>query len=77
MDANTVYQLLLLIMEYVNPKEKESALFSILDFVYNEDIADIGLLKDQADAEEDDWMSKKLKTYIKENGLEDEEEDEE
>ena len=63
-------------LEFVNPKEKETALFSVLDYVYNEDVSDLDELRLHADTEEEDWIYKKINSYMKENGLYEEEDEE-
>lgn len=70
-----VFQLIKMSLEFINPKEKEIALFTILDFIYNEDVCDLNELKDYANSEEEDWIYKKVNSYMKENGLDDEEDE--
>ena len=70
-----IFQMIKIMLEYISPKEKEAALFSILDLVYDEDICDLNQLKLYADEQEEEWVYKKVSAYIKENGLEEEEED--
>ena len=70
-----IYQVLQLMLDYVKPAEKETAVFEVLNFLYDEDICDINELKMHSDSEEDEWLSKKIKTFIKENGLDEEEEE--
>lgn len=71
-----VFQLIKLSLEFINPKEKETALFTILDYIYNEDVCDLNELKNYADSEEEDWIYKKINLYMKENGLDEEENEE-
>ena len=71
-----VFNLIKMMLEFVNPKEKETALFSVLDYVYNEDVCDLNELRLHADSEEEDWIYKKINSYMKENGLYEEEDEE-
>ena len=75
MEAEQMYMVISSLMEYINPKERELALFNLLDYLYNEDIVDLNDLKDYANSEEDDWTTKKINSYIKANGLEEDEEE--
>lgn len=72
-----IFQMIKIMLEYISPKEKEAALFSILDLIYDEDICNLCELKLYADEQEEDWIYKKVSSYIKENGLDEEEEEEE
>jgi len=63
-------------LEYINNKERESALFALLDLVYENDVCDIVELKEYAESEENDWVAKKINTYLKQNGLDEEDEEE-
>ena len=75
MTVEQLYHILVLMLEYISNKERESALFALLDLVYENDVCDIADLKEYAESEENDWVARKMSLYIKQNGL-DEEEDE-
>jgi hypothetical protein len=75
MNVENFYSLLTVFMDYVNTREKETALFAILDLIYENDLIDIVSLRDFADSEENDWMVRKMTSYIKQNGLDDEEDE--
>lgn len=75
MNVENFYSLLTVFMDYVNTREKETALFAILDLIYENDLIDIVSLRDFADSEENDWMVRKMSSYIKQNGLDDEEDE--
>lgn len=76
MDIEIIYNLVVLSLEYINPKDKESALFAMLDLLYENDVCDISSLRDYSESEENDWVAKKINTYLKQNGLDEEDEDE-
>jgi len=76
MTIEQVYHILVLMLEYINNKERESALFALLDLVYENDVCDIVELKEYAESEENDWVAKKINTYLKQNGLDEEDEEE-
>lgn len=76
MDIEIIYNLVVLSLEYINPKDKESALFAMLDLLYENDVCDIDSLRDYSESEENDWVAKKINTYLKQNGLDEEDEDE-
>lgn len=76
MTIEQVYHMTILMLEYINNKERESALFALLDLVYENDVCDIVELKEYAESEENDWVAKKINTYLKQNGLDEEDEEE-
>lgn len=76
MTIEQVYHITILMLEYINNKERESALFALLDLVYENDVCDIVELKEYAESEENDWVAKKINTYLKQNGLDEEDEEE-
>lgn len=76
MTVEQIYHITILMLEYINNKERESALFALLDLVYENDLCDIVELKDYAESEENDWVCRKITSYIKQNGLDDDEDEE-
>lgn len=76
MTVEQIYHITTLMLEYINNKERESALFALLDLLYENDVCDIDSLRDYSESEENDWVAKKINTYLKQNGLDEEDEDE-
>jgi hypothetical protein len=70
MDTEQIYRLLYIVCEYVSSKDKINALQEILNHLYECDV-DINELYNQAESDENDWLAKQIKIYIKENGLDD------
>lgn len=76
MDSEVIYNLLITIIDYLMPKEKENAMSVILKDLYDNDV-DINELLELAENDDEQFLAKQIKSFIKDNGLEDEEEDEE
>lgn len=74
MEAESVYSLMKLMLEYIKPSEKEEALSVALDMLVDEDV-DLKMIQECAEDEEEMWMVKCIKKYIRENFGEEEEEE--
>lgn len=77
MTVEQIYHILVLMLEYINTKERESALFALLDLVYENDLCEIDELKNYAESEENEWVTKKIDTYLRQNGMYDEDDEDE
>ena len=75
MDTDSIYYLINTMLEYVRPNDKEEALFAVLNILVDEDI-DLKEIQQIAEENEEDWMVKCIKKYIKENYGDEEEEEE-
>jgi len=75
MDTDSIYYLISTMLEYVRPNDKEEALFAVLNNLVDEDV-DLHEIQQIAEEEEEDWMVKCIKKYIKENYGDEEEEEE-
>lgn len=72
METEQIYGLLTILLTYSSPKEKEQALEEFLNFIYENDTIDINDLYNfiESNDEEEVWTLKRIKRFIKENGLE-------
>lgn len=79
MDLEHVYGFLNILLSYTNTKEREQALEEFLNYLYENDVIDINDLYNYIESSEDEeseWSLKLIKRFIKDNDLEDYEEDE-
>lgn len=79
MDLEHVYGFLNILLLYSNTKEREQALEEFLNYLYENDVADINELYNYIESGEDEdceWSLKLIKRFIKDNDLEECEEDE-
>lgn len=80
MDLEHVYGFLYMLLTYSNSKEKEQALEEFLNYIYENDIVDIQELYNYIESSDDenlDWSLKLIKRFMKENDLEEDEEEDE
>ena len=79
METEQIYGLLTILLTYSATKEKDQALEEFLNYIYENDMIDINDLYNYilSNDEEEEWTLKKIKRFIKENGLEDDYDDEE
>ena len=76
METESVFNVLLILLQYIKQSDREEALFAVLDELIECDV-DLISLSQEAEHNEEDWMVKIIKRYIKENGLDEEDEEEE
>lgn len=75
MGTDSIYYLINTMLEYIKPGDREEALFAVLNNLVDEDI-DLNEIQQIAEENEEDWMVKCIKKYIKENYGDEEEEEE-
>ncbi len=75
METDAVYSLIMMMLEYVKPNEREEAFFAALNLLVDEDV-DLNEIQQFAEENEEMWIVKNIKKYIKENFGDEEEEEE-
>ena len=74
METEAIYSLIKLMLEYIKQNDREEALFAALDMMVDEDV-DLKEIQQYAEDEEEMWIVKCIKKYIKENYGDEEEEE--
>ena len=74
METESIYYLINTLLEYIKPSDREEALFAVLNNLVDEDV-DLKEIQQIAEENEEDWMVKCIKKYIKENYGDEEEEE--
>ena len=75
MSSEDTYGLLEILLNYTSQKDKEGALEEFLNYCYDNSIVDINEFYRfiECDYEEETWLLKRIKRFIKEQGIEEEE----
>lgn len=76
MEPEQILSLLKILLEYIKQNDKEEAIFAVLDFIVNDCELDISELKYLANDEDETLIYKCITKFIKENGLDEEDEEE-
>ena len=57
-----IYYILNILKEFIQIKDREEAALAMLEYVYNND-GDVGLIKDTAQEEDDEFLSKLIEKH--------------
>lgn len=73
MDTEQIWNLWLVLHDFMNKKQEEEAIEEFLNFLYENDAVNFEDLRDMAEEEEETLFVKILKRFIKENEIEEDE----